>query len=86
MLKISASALAIGVAALVGAAVPAAAQDDAVAAAKAFIETVTKPNPPWDGPTSGPAVKRRGVCSSCSCSGCPSCVRRAQRSCPHCLF
>jgi ribose transport system substrate-binding protein len=31
---------------------PAAA--DAVSDARAFVEKVTKPNPPWDGPTSGP--------------------------------
>ncbi|MGH6944381.1 MAG: substrate-binding domain-containing protein [Geminicoccaceae bacterium] len=57
MLKISASACAIGVAALVTATGSAAAQDDAVAAAKAFVEQVTKPNPPWDGPTTGPEAQ-----------------------------
>ena len=30
---------------------------DAVAAAKAYVEQVTTPNPPWDGPTSGPAAQ-----------------------------
>jgi ribose transport system substrate-binding protein len=34
------------------AAVPATA--DAVSDAKAFVEKVSKPNPPWDGPTTGP--------------------------------
>jgi ribose transport system substrate-binding protein len=39
---------------------PAAA--DAVSDAKAFVEKVTKPNPPWDGPTSGPrAVKGKTI-------------------------
>jgi ribose transport system substrate-binding protein len=42
------------------AAYPAAA--DAVSDAKAFVEKVTKPNPPWDGPTSGPrAVKGKTI-------------------------
>ena len=50
------SALAIGAVAL-AAALPAAAQDDPVAAAKAYVEQVTKPNPPWDGPTTGPAAQ-----------------------------
>ncbi|HET6469083.1 MAG TPA: hypothetical protein VFG43_11980, partial [Geminicoccaceae bacterium] len=57
--KLSRSALAIAVAApFAVAAGPAAAQDDAVAAAKAFVEEVTKPNPPWDGPTSGPQAQQ----------------------------
>jgi ribose transport system substrate-binding protein len=39
---------------------PAAA--DAVSDARAFVEKVTKPNPPWDGPTSGPkAVKGKTI-------------------------
>ncbi|MET0530007.1 MAG: substrate-binding domain-containing protein [Microvirga sp.] len=42
------------------AAYPAAA--DAVSDAKAFVEKVTKPNPPWDGPTSGPkAIKGKTI-------------------------
>ena len=39
------------------AALPAAAQDDAVAAAKAYVEKVTKPNPPWEGPSTGPKAQ-----------------------------
>jgi ribose transport system substrate-binding protein len=46
-------ALAVGQCLVAG---PAAAQD-AVAEAKAFVEQVTKPNPPWNGPTTGPAVQ-----------------------------
>ncbi len=39
---------------------PAAA--DTVSDAKAFVEKVAKPNPPWDGPTSGPrAVKGKTI-------------------------
>jgi ribose transport system substrate-binding protein len=34
---------------------PAAA--DAVADAKAFVEKVARPNPPWDGPTTGPTAQ-----------------------------
>ena len=30
------------------------ASADAVSDAKAYVEKVTKPNPPWDGPTTGP--------------------------------
>jgi ribose transport system substrate-binding protein len=42
------------------AACPAAA--DAVSDAKAFVEKVTKPNPPWDGPMSGPkAIKGKTI-------------------------
>jgi ribose transport system substrate-binding protein len=42
------------------AAYPAAA--DTVSDAKAFVEKVTKPNPPWDGPTSGPkAIKGKTI-------------------------
>jgi ribose transport system substrate-binding protein len=36
---------------------PALAQQDTVAAAKAFVAQVTKPNPPWDGPTTGPKIE-----------------------------
>lgn len=52
--KRSASAAILGGAALLAGLAPAQAADDGVAAAKAFVETVTKPNPPWDGPTTGP--------------------------------
>jgi len=38
------------------AAYPAAA--DEVSNAKAFVEKVTKPNPPWEGPTSGPKAAK----------------------------
>lgn len=34
---------------------PAAA--DAVAEAKSYVEAASKPNPPWDGPTTGPAIQ-----------------------------
>jgi ribose transport system substrate-binding protein len=57
MLRATTSALALGVVGLAVAAVPAAAQDDAVAAAKAYVEQVTAPNPPWEGPTTGPAAQ-----------------------------
>ena len=30
---------------------------DAVADAKSFVEAASKPNPPWDGPTTGPAIQ-----------------------------
>src|ERR671919_1878580 len=56
MLRATTSALAIGAVAF-AAALPAAAQDDPVAAAKAYVEQVTAPNPPWDGPTTGPAAQ-----------------------------
>ncbi|HWL70386.1 MAG TPA: substrate-binding domain-containing protein [Geminicoccus sp.] len=53
MTRMSTSALALlGCAVLALAAGPAAA--DAVEEAKAYVEKVSKPNPPWDGPTSGP--------------------------------
>ena len=45
-----------GVAALALAAVPARA--DAVTDAKAYVEKISKPNPPWDGPTSGPKAAK----------------------------
>lgn len=48
---------ALPLAALLAIAHPAAAQDDAVAAAKAYVDKVTKPNPPWDGPTDGPKLQ-----------------------------
>ena len=57
MLRTSVSALALGVLALLGVSGPAAAAEDAVAAAKAYVAKVTKPNPPWDGPTTGPAAQ-----------------------------
>jgi ribose transport system substrate-binding protein len=43
-------ALGASVAALIGS----AALADAVSDAKAFMEKASKPNPPWDGPTTGP--------------------------------
>ncbi len=53
MTRMSTSTLALlGCAVLALAAGPAAA--DPVAEAKAYVEQVSKPNPPWDGPTSGP--------------------------------
>jgi ribose transport system substrate-binding protein len=56
MRRISASVIAIGAAALIGLSAPASAAD-AVAAAKEFIAKVTAPNPPWDGPTTGPKAQ-----------------------------
>ena len=47
-------ALAIGLG--IALAHPALAQQDGVAAAKAFVAEVTKPNPPWTGPTTGPKI------------------------------
>jgi ribose transport system substrate-binding protein len=54
--KLSTSILALAVAGALGSAPPAAAQD-AVAEAKAFVEQVTAPNPPWNGPSTGPAAQ-----------------------------
>jgi ribose transport system substrate-binding protein len=54
MRKLAASGAAL--AALLAAA-PARAADDAVAVAKAFVDKVTAPHPPWDGPTSGPKLQ-----------------------------
>lgn len=51
MLKSTVSALAM--LACLGLCAPTQAQD-MVADAKAFVAKVTKPNPPWDGPTTGP--------------------------------
>ena len=56
MVRRSALASALLLATLMAAPLPAAAQD-AVAAAKAVVEKVTKPNPPWDGPTTGPKLQ-----------------------------
>ena len=36
---------------------PALAADDVVAAAKAAVAAAVKPNPPWDGPTTGPKIQ-----------------------------
>jgi hypothetical protein len=49
------SALAIG--ASVAAMLASAALADAVSDAKAFMEVASKPNPPWNGPTSGPKAE-----------------------------
>lgn len=48
--------LALAAALLGQAAWTAPAAADAVADAKAFVEAASKPNPPWDGPTEGPAA------------------------------
>lgn len=39
-------------------AISAYAQDDGAQAAQNYIAAVTKPNPPWTGPTSGPAAQK----------------------------
>jgi ribose transport system substrate-binding protein len=36
---------------------PSVAQDSNLAEATAFVAKISKPNPPWDGPTSGPAAQ-----------------------------
>lgn len=42
---------------LAGASLPAMAQDD-LGKAKEIVDAYSKPNPPWDGPTSGPAAQK----------------------------
>jgi ribose transport system substrate-binding protein len=56
MKKNSLSLLVVGLCSTVWSAYPAAA--DAVSDAKAFVEQASKPNPPWNGPTSGPKVTK----------------------------
>jgi ribose transport system substrate-binding protein len=49
--------LALGLAGTMLTAIGAAAQDDSVKSAQDYIIEVTKPNPPWTGPTSGPTAQ-----------------------------
>ena len=56
MKKRDISVLAMGLLASVAVACPAAA--DTVSEAKAYVEKVTKPNPPWEGPTTGPRAAK----------------------------
>lgn len=48
---------ALGAALLAGTAGVNPAMADLVAEAKAYVEAASKPNPPWDGPTEGPAIQ-----------------------------